>query len=74
MEKINVYVPENIGIMLENDAMMFEVYKRDGRTINKNKFLGLLISGYYGDYVTEARTAYDMILASLRANDIHEKK
>ena len=73
MEKINIYVPENIGSMLENDAMMFEVYKRDGRTINKNKFLGLLIAGYYGDYVTEARNAYDIILASLKSNGVNGK-
>ena len=61
MDKINVYVPDNIGIMLENDAVMFEVYKRDGKTINKNRFLGMLVTGYYDDYVTEMRSAYEKI-------------
>lgn len=65
MEKINVYVPENIGSMLESDASMFEVYKKDGRTINKNRFLGMLITGYYSDYVTEARSAYDRIVSAI---------
>lgn len=65
MDKINVYVPENIGSMLESDASLFEVYKRDGRTINKNRFLGMLITGYYGDYVSEARSAYDRIIEAI---------
>lgn len=65
MEKINIYVPENIGVMLENDAVMFEVYKKDGRTVNRNRFLGMLITGYYGDYITEIRNAYDTIVSSI---------
>ena len=72
MEKINVYVPENIGFMLESDASMFEVYKKDGRTINKNKFLGMLITGYYDDYVTEARNAYEAILGSIKSEKLTE--
>lgn len=70
MEKINIYVPENIGTMLESDASLFEVYKKDGRTINKNKFLGMLITGYYGDYVTEARNAYETIIASIKTEKL----
>ena len=74
MEKINVYVPENIGAMLENDAVMFEVYKKDGRTINKNKFLGMLITGYYGDYVLEARAAYDKIMSAIDIEKVSVKE
>ena len=59
MEKINIYVPENIGAMIESDATMFEVYKKDGRTINKNRFLGMLIIGYYNDYVTYEKIFYN---------------
>ena len=65
MEKINIYVPEKIGSMLKRDASMFEVYKRDGQTINKNRFLVMLIKGYYEDYVTEKRSSYDKVLLSL---------
>ena len=74
MEKINVYVPENIGSMLERDASMFEVYKKDGRTINKNRFLGMLITGYYSDYVTEARSAYDKIVSAMDTKKLSIKE
>ena len=74
LEKINVYVPENIGTMLENDATMFEVYKKDGRTINKNRFLGMLITGYYGDYVTEARAAFDSIVSAIDTKKLSVKE
>ena len=70
MEKKNIYVPENIGAMIESDATMFEVYKKDGRTINKNRFLGMLIIGYYNDYVTEAKAAYDAILSAIDTNKV----
>jgi len=73
VEKINIYVPENIGAMLENDAVMFEVYKKDGRTVNKNRFLGLLIKGYYEDYISEARTAYDTIISSIETDKLTHK-
>ena len=74
LDKINVYVPENIGHMLESDASMFEVYKKDGRTINKNRFLGMLITGYYGDYVTESRSAYDRIVSSIDTEKLSVKE
>ena len=74
MEKINIYVPENIGAMIENDAVMFEVYKKDGRTVNKNRFLGLLIKGYYGDYISEARDAYDAIISSIETDKLTLKE
>lgn len=76
MDKINVYVPDNIGTMLENDAVMFEVYKRDGKTINKNRFLGMLVTGYYDDYVAETRSAYEKILAAIETEklSVNEKE
>ncbi len=38
LEKINIYVPEHVGNLLDNDASMFEILKRDGWTINRNRF------------------------------------
>ena len=70
MEKINIYVPERTGTMLKNDAEMFEVYKKDGRTINRNRFLTMLILGYYEDYAIEAKMAYDAIMAELTGINI----
>ena len=41
MDKLDIYVPENIGTMLEHDAEMFEIFKTDKKTnkttINKTK-------------------------------------
>ena len=61
MEKINIYVPDNVGRILENDASLFEIFKRDGRTVNKNRFLSMLITGFYGQYVQEYKQKYDAI-------------
>lgn len=74
MEKINIYVPENIGIILENDEKMFEIYKNDGRTINKNKFLGKLITGFYSDYVLEAKEVFDSIVSTMNTNNLSDKE
>lgn len=57
-EKINIYVPEAVGRELENDAMLFEIFKKDGRTINKNRFLSMLIRGYYNTYEEETQKVY----------------
>ncbi len=74
MDKIDIYVPENIGLMLEYDALMFEILKTDKKTnkttINKNKFLSMLIVGYYKDYVSEAKSAKEAILATIDTDKI----
>ena len=77
MDKIDIYVPENIGLMLEHDAEMFEVFKMDKKTnktaINKNKFLSMLIVGYYKDYVSEAKSAKESIKAAINTDKISSK-
>ena len=65
LEKINIYVPEHIGALLDNDASMFEIYKRDRQTINRNRFLSMLILGYNNAYVAECQQAYDAIVSEL---------
>lgn len=65
MDKINIYVPDNVGRILENDASLFEIFKRDGRTVNKNRFLSMLITGFYGQYVQEYKQKYDAIKEEL---------
>lgn len=65
LEKINIYVPEHIGAVLDNDADLFEVLKKDRRTINRNRFLSMLILGYHNSYVTECQQAYEKIAAEL---------
>lgn len=61
-EKINIYVPENIGRVIENDASLFEVFKRNGKSINKNRFLSMLIKGYYNTYQAESQNIFGTII------------
>ena len=61
MEKINIYVPQKVGVLLENDATQFEILKKDGYTINKNKFLTMIVQGYYDTYMQEAQNKYKSI-------------
>lgn len=65
MDKINIYVPKNIGEILCNDAVQFEFYKKDGFTVNKNRFLNQLVKGYYDLYMKEASNAYNSICSIL---------
>lgn len=65
-EKINIYVPEAVGAMLNNDAALFEVFKKDGYTINRNRFLSLLIIGYYSAYVSECRQQFENLQDELQ--------
>ena len=65
LDKINIYVPERIGRLLDKDTEMFEVFKKDGSTINRNRFLSKLILGYYNSYVYEHQQAYDKIVKNL---------
>lgn len=38
-DKINIYVPREVGEVLDSDNEMFEVFKPDGMTLNRNQFL-----------------------------------
>lgn len=51
LEKINIYVSEKIARTIENDARFFEILKKDGVTINRNRFLNLMVDGYYTEYI-----------------------
>ena len=73
-EKINIYVPEYISEALEKDASMFEVLKKDGRTRNMNRFLSLLISGYYYEYVEECQILKEKVAIELLNQGIERSK
>ena len=75
-EKINIYVPPEVGAMLERDMEMFEIYKSGGQSLNWNRFLSMLIKGYYDTYVQESKALYDSILSALKTvplNDMQRK-
>lgn len=52
-EKISIYVPAYVDAVLKKDAQLFEVFKTGKREINRNRFLSLLIIGYYYQYTEE---------------------
>ena len=66
MEKINIFVPERISQLLENDARQFEIFKKDMRTVNMNRFLSMLITGYYNSYTEHYRQISDLIIEILQ--------
>ena len=67
LEKINIYVPVNVGKMLDYDARMFEILKKDAQTINMNRFLSLIICGYYNTYATDCLDLRAKILMELES-------
>lgn len=74
LDKINIYVPNHIGTMIDNDAKMFEVFKRDGQTINRNKFLSMLILGYYNSYIEECSNVHEAIVNILNDRNVDSSK
>ncbi len=65
MDKQSVYVPETIYEALYRDAEMFEVFKADGRTINKNKFLNKVLLGYSNIYEAECNAMLERVVKEL---------
>jgi hypothetical protein len=62
LEKINSYVQSEIDKQLHNDALLFEIYKKDKRTVNFNRFLSMLLCGYFDLYVEENKKTYDALM------------
>lgn len=65
LDKINIYVPREVGELLDNDNEMFEVFKADGKTVNRNQFLTQLVTGYYDTYARELQGKNAAILDAL---------
>lgn len=73
-DKINIYVPSDVGLILERDMQMFEVFKPNRIDFNWNRFLTLLIKGYYDTYVQENKAIHDRILSVLQDTPLTEKQ
>lgn len=69
-EKINIYVPDATGRTLKNDAELFEVFKQSGKEINLNRFLSMLILGYYNSYKQEQNETLSKIRKVLKNNKV----
>lgn len=74
LEKINIYVPEHVGTILDKDASMFEILKKDGKTINRNRFLSKLILGYYNAFITECQNTKDNVADELLKQGVERKE
>ncbi len=64
-DKINIYVPREVGELLDSDNEMFEVFKPNGMTLNRNQFLTQLVTGYYDTYARELQDKNAAILGVL---------
>ena len=73
-EKINIYVPAEIGTQLHNDAMLFEIYKKDMRTVNFNRFLSMLLCGYFDLYSQENKKIYDLLMEKMNLTKLSEQE
>ena len=64
-EKLNLYIPQEMKAQIQNDAMLFEIFKKNRRDVNINRFLSLLLCGYYDDYLQEDDKSHDSIVEIL---------
>ena len=60
-EKIKFYIPERTDRVIRSDAEQFEIFKANGEDINLNRFLTLLIVGYYNGYKQETNETAEAI-------------
>ncbi len=66
-EKINVYLPDDIIRTLLFDAKLFDVTKKDAASVNMNRFLNLIIQGYYEAYSADCSRRTEAILREMDA-------
>lgn len=69
-EKLNVYIPQEMKAQIHNDAMLFEIFKKNRRDVNINRFLSLLLCGYHDDFLHENNKSHQSILSILNGYDI----
>ena len=71
-EKINVFVPTEIAEILEKDAKTFEIFKSDGTTVNMNRFLSQLLTGYYDVYTATYSQMCEQISSVLESASLQD--
>ena len=72
--KIDLYIPATLKAALEHDANIFEIRKKDGITINRNRFYTLLIKNYYDRFVEEYQAMKARVIEELRASFVPSKE
>ena len=73
-DKIYIYISPEYISRIDNDARDFEVFNEDGRSINRNGFLSMLICGYYVKYLEEERISKTNIIDALENVGISDLK
>ena len=74
VDKINIYVPSEIGSALKRDMQMFELFKTGDKSYNWNRFLSMVVVGYDETYVQENRAKRDAIRAALQSVTLSENE
>ena len=62
-EDIRILFPNLLLLSIKRDAESFEVLSKSGESINLNRFLSSLISGFYREYQEENAGRHDRLLA-----------
>ena len=70
LEKLSIYVPETMIATLDRDAMLFEIFKRDGRSINRNRFLSMVLLGFHDTYSKEVSNLIETVSRELESAEI----
>lgn len=68
LDKIIVYVPEEMTERLKRDAKQFEVFKKDGYSINMNRLLNQIVLGHYDAFVSERRQLTETVFSELQGD------
>lgn len=72
--KIDLYIPTSLKAALEYDANIFEIRKKDGITINRNRFYTLLIKNYYDRFIEEYQSMKARIIRELGVSSVPLKE
>lgn len=65
LDKLSIYVPDSAATAIERDARLFEVFRSDGRTINRNRILSLILLGYSDSFTSERSRLTEAIASEL---------
>ena len=75
-EKQDIYMPLSVRLVLENDAELFEVLKKDTPSrvmqINLNYFINIAIKQYYSTYKNEQENYNKRLLGIFKNLNIDE--
>ena len=70
LDKINIYISQDIRDRLDRDAVLFEIFKKDRKTINRNLFLTKVLCGYYNEYLQECIEYQNIIRIALSCSSL----